>query len=119
MSPRRQNPLSSRYSEWNDQLYPLQLLAEKAGYGAYFFHKVEGGNAIATWLVRVPATLLKHEEKVIPRMGLRATDTTVEDEVLYAPTCFDGGGILGAFVIGVLVWGLISLFTYTILDETR
>ncbi len=100
-----------------DQLCSLRVLVEKVGYSAYFSHEVEGGVAIATWLVLVPDEILlkyelKYEEEVVPQMGPKATDTTVEDNVLYITTRLDENDMLGAIpgaVIFSVIFGLVAV----------
>lgn len=103
-----------------DQLYLLQVLVEEEDYSAYFFPKVTaGGNAVATWLVRVPApkeTILKHQEELFPHVGLQAANVVVEDGVLYVATELDVGDFFITIFVSMLFFSLAALFTYGIVE---
>jgi len=96
-----------------DQVYPLQILVEKEGYSAFFYTKVRGDNAVAVWLVRVPdeEVILKHEEEVFPRLGLRVKAVSNEGRMLIATTEFDGAELLLVGFLAALLGILAAAFT--------
>jgi len=105
-----------------DQLYLLRVFVEEEGYNAYFFHKAKDGNAVATWLVHIPAPdeiILKHEEEMTPKVGLRITDTAVEYDMLYATTGFNEKSILVYFLLSIVAGLVVGAVAYDIMKKLK